>query len=276
MRIIRLLFPVLIALFLIVSDHTFSYLERIRSTINYALSPIQVLTNLPFQFYTWVNEQGTSRDLLMKNNQYLTDENAKLKVRLQQLEALKLENKKLKKLLESKYTTQENRFVLASVNAVNKSRLKKQISVNRGSDDGVKVGQAVLGAQGVIGQVVLTTPGSANVSLVSDPTQHVPVKSARSAIRGMAKGMALNQELLTILFVERDADVKAGDLFLTSGVGGKFPNGYPLGSVVEVGQQDYEPFLQIQVRPLQSTQDLEFVIIATDGSWANQEVLVFY
>ena len=95
MRIIRLLFPVLIALFLIVSDHTFSYLERIRSTINYALSPIQVLTNLPFQFYTWVNEQGSSRDLLVKNNQYLADENVKLKVRLQQLEALKLENKKL-------------------------------------------------------------------------------------------------------------------------------------------------------------------------------------
>ena len=265
MRIIRLLFPVLIALFLIISDHKFSYLEKIRSTINYALSPIQVLTNLPFQFYTWVNEQGSSRDLLMKSNQHLTDENAKLKVRLQQLEALKLENKKLKKLLESKYTTQENRFILASINMVSKSRLKKQISVNRGHDDGVKVGQAVLGAQGVIGQVILTTPGSANISLVTDPTQHVPVKSARSAIRGIAKGVALNQELLNILFVERDADVKAGDLFLTSGVGGKFPNGYPLGTVVKVGQQDYEPFLQIQVQPLQSTQDLEFVIIATEA-----------
>ena len=261
MGVIRLLFPILVALFLIVSDYKFSYLDKIRSAVNYAISPIYAVVNLPFQLYTWVNEQGSSKQQLLSNNQHLLSENLELKARLQETEALRLENNKLNKLLNAKHVIQDVKFNVAKVASISKSRLKKQLRIDQGRDIGIEVGQVVLGADGVVGQVILVTDGSADVAMISDPTQYVPVKNTRNALRGIAKGMALNSELLRVNFIEAGSDIKVGDVFLSSGIDGKFPDGYPLGIVSKVKQQTNNPFVSVELQPTQSLQNLEFVII---------------
>ncbi len=264
MKFIRLLFPAIIAIFLIISDYKFSYLDRVRSAVNYAISPIYALVNIPSQLYIWINEQGRTKDKLLSQNKHLNAENFKLKAKLQELDSLRLENKKLKNLLNSKYSISNKEFKLSRVVSINKSRLKKQLVVNKGSDDGIRLGQVALAANGVVGQVTLVSDSFATISIITDPTQYVPVKNARNGIRGVTKGFALNKELLKVEFIENISDIKIGDMFLTSGMGDKFPSGYPVGKVSNIKQNKNDSFLYIELDPIQDTQDLEFVIITTD------------
>ncbi len=223
-----------------------------------------MVVNLPSQLYTWINEQGTSKDQLINNNNNLHRELLKLKAKLQTYNALALENKKLQALLGSSYIIKQQKFTLAKISALSQSRLKKQIIIDKGSSSGIKVGQIALGAKGIIGQVSQTTPLYSTILMVSDPTQHVPIKNERSGIRGISKGVAENNHLLNVEFIKPNLDVKMGDVFLSSAIGSKFPAGYPLGTVIRVEKHQNEPFLYIQLEPTQTLEQLEFVIIATD------------
>jgi len=223
-----------------------------------------MVVNLPSQLYIWIDEQGTSRDQLIRNNDNLHRQLLKLQVKLQTYSALVLENKKLQALLGSSYTIKQQKFTLARISALSQSRLKKQIIIDKGGSSGIKVGQVALGAEGIIGQVSQTTPLYSTILMVSDPTQHVPVKNERNGIRGISQGVAENNHLLDVEFIESSLDVKVGDVFLSSAISSKFPAGYPLGTVIHVEKHQNEPFLYIQLKPTQILEQLEFVIIATD------------
>ena len=121
-----------------------------------------------------------------------------------------------------------------------------------------------LGAQGVVGQITELTPTSASILMASDPTQYIPVKSARNGVQAISQGLAENQYRLRLNFVDPDLDIKTGDLFLTSSLGGKFPDGYPVGRVIHVEQHKDESFLHVILAPIQQISDLEFVIILED------------
>ncbi len=223
-----------------------------------------MMVNLPSKIYIWIDEQGTSKDQLIRNNNNLHRKLLKLKAKLQTYNALTLENKKLQALLDSSYTVKQQNFILARISALSQSRLKKQIIIDKGSSNGIKVGQVALSAKGIIGQVSRTTPLYSTILMVSDPTQHVPVKNERNSIRGISRGVAENNHLLNVEFIEPNLDVKVGDIFLSSSIGSKFPNGYPLGTVIRVEKHQNEPFLHIQLKPTQALEQLEFVIIVTD------------
>ncbi|WP_300428773.1 rod shape-determining protein MreC [Candidatus Thioglobus sp.] len=261
MNFLKTFIPIIVAIFLILFDYKFSYLNQLRQSVATAISPIYMVVSLPGKLYTWIDEQGTSKDQLLNNNQNLNSELLKLQARLQQTDALILENKKLKALLESSYTLDQNIFTIARIEQVSRSRLKKQIIINKGSNDHLKVGQIALGAKGIIGQITQVTPTNASILMASDPTQHIPVKNARNGIQGVSQGVAENQFLIRIKFIESDLDIQIDDIFLSSALGGKFPNGYPLGKVIHVEQHTDESFLHIVLEPIQKTQNLEFVII---------------
>lgn len=261
MQFLKLSISVLIAIFIIFSDYKFSYLDSVKHSISRLISPVYLLTNLPSQLYIWINEQGTTKQLLLNQNKRLNAELVRLKVDLQDHNALLLENKKLAKLLGSRYKLNKNIFVLARVDSVSGSRLKKQIIVNKGSGDGIQVGQIVLGADGVLGQVNQVTPFYATILLITDPTQYMPVKSQRNGIRGIGKGIASNQGKLMVNFIESELDIKIGDVFLTSAIGSKFPAGYPVGRVTHIEKRADDPFLTIELAPTQTIQQLEFVLI---------------
>ncbi|HIL04412.1 MAG TPA: rod shape-determining protein MreC, partial [Candidatus Thioglobus autotrophicus] len=141
MNFLKTFIPIIVAIFLILFDYKFSYLNQLRQSVATAISPIYMVVSLPGKLYTWIDEQGTSKDQLLNNNQNLNSELLKLQARLQQTDALILENKKLKALLESSYTLDQNIFTIARIEQVSRSRLKKQIIINKGSNDHLKVGQ---------------------------------------------------------------------------------------------------------------------------------------
>ncbi|MEO1917542.1 MAG: rod shape-determining protein MreC [Candidatus Thioglobus sp.] len=261
MQFLKLFTPVFIAIFLILSDYKFSYLDNIKQSIAKLISPIYLVVNLPSQLYIWIDEQGTTKQTLLNQNKQLNGELIRLKANLQIHNALLLENQKLKQLLGASYQISSQKFILGRVSSVSQSRLKKQIIINKGSNDNLAVGQVVLGSEGVIGQITQTTPLYSTVLMITDPTQYVPIKNQRNGIRGISKGVASNQGRLVVNFIESDFDVTLGDVFLTSAIGSKFPAGYPVGKVTHVEQHTDDPFLHIELTPIQKTEQLEFVLI---------------
>ncbi|SFV80791.1 Rod shape-determining protein MreC [hydrothermal vent metagenome] len=261
MQFLKLFTPVFIAIFLILSDYKFSYLDNLKQSIAKLISPIYLVVNLPSQLYIWIDEQGTTKQTLLNQNKQLDGELTRLKANLQTHNALLLENQKLKQLLGSSYQISSQKFILGRVSSVSQSRLKKQIIINKGSNDNITVGQVVLGSKGVIGQITQTTPLYSTVLMITDPTQYVPIKNQRNGIRGISKGVASNQGRLVVNFIESDFDVVLGDLFLTSAIGSKFPAGYPIGKVIHIEQHTDDPFLHIELAPIQTTEQLEFVLI---------------
>ena len=261
MQFLKLFTPVFIAIFLILSDYKFSYLDNVKQSIAKLVSPIYLVVNLPSQLYIWIDEQGTTKQTLLNQNKQLNGELTRLKANLQTHNALLLENQKLKQLLGASYQISSQKFILGRVSSVSQSRLKKQIIINKGSNDNLTVGQVVLGSKGVIGQITQTTPLYSTVLMITDPTQYVPIKNQRNGIRGISKGVASNQGRLVVNFIESDFDVVLGDLFLTSAIGSKFPAGYPMGKVTHIEQHTDDPFLHIELAPIQTTEQLEFVLI---------------
>ena len=261
MQFLKLFTPVFIAIFLILSDYKFSYLDNVKQSIAKLVSPIYLVVNLPSQLYIWIDEQGTTKQTLLNQNKQLNGELTRLKANLQTHNALLLENQKLKQLLGASYQISSQKFILGRVSSVSQSRLKKQIIINKGSNDNLAVGQVVLGSEGVIGQITQTTPLYSTVLMITDPTQYVPIKNQRNGIRGISKGVASNQGRLVVNFIESDFDVVLGDLFLTSAIGSKFPAGYPMGKVTHIEQHTDDPFLHIELAPIQTTEQLEFVLI---------------
>ena len=261
MQFLKLFTPVFIAIFLILSDYKFSYLDNLKQSIAKLISPIYLVVNLPSQLYIWIDEQGTTKQTLLNQNKQLDGELTRLKANLQTHNALLLENQKLKQLLGSSYQISSQKFILGRVSSVSQSRLKKQIIINKGSNDNITVGQVVLGSKGVIGQITQTTPLYSTVLMITDPTQYVPIKNQRNGIRGISKGVASNQGRLVVNFIESDFDVILGDVFITSAIGSKFPAGYPMGKVIHIEQHTDDPFLHIELAPIQTTEQLEFVLI---------------
>ncbi len=261
MYFLKIFTPIAIAIFLIIFDYKFSYLNNLRQSVAALISPIYLVVSLPSKLYTWINEQGTSKDQLLNDNQSLNSELLKLKVRFQQVDALALENKKLNSLLESSYALQKNSFTVARIESVARSRLKKQIVINKGGNDNLKVGQVALGSNGVLGQITQITPINASILIASDPTQFVPIKNVRNGIQGMSQGVAENKHQLLVKFIEPDSDIKINDVFVSSALGSKFPNGYPVGRVTHAEQRKNESFMYITLEPIQQIHNLEFVVI---------------
>ena len=260
-KFLKLFIPVLVSIFLIFSDYKFSYLDSLKKSIATLISPVYLVVNLPSQLYIWINEQGTTKQILLNQNKQFRAELVRLKVDLQSHNALLLENQKLSQLLKSRYKLDKEAFILARVSSISQSRLKKQIAINKGSGDGIKIGQVVLGADGILGQVSQVTPLYSSVLLTTDPTQHIPIKNERNGIRGISKGVTSYQGKLMVRFIQHGLDIKVGDVFLSSAIGSKFPAGYPVGRVTHIEKKENDPFLTIELTPSQTIEQLEFVLI---------------
>ncbi len=267
MQFIKLFIPLFIAIFLILSDHKYSYLDNIKQSVNTLIkTPINFVVNQSSDFYQWINQQSSveTKDTLRKRNDYLSNQVIELKAKLQAQEALESDNKKLSQLLHVSYTIKKKKLTLVRVSNISQSRLKKQVTINKGSDDGLEVGQVALGIEGVVGQITQVTPQHSTVLMITDPTQHIPVQNKRNGIRGISKGIASAQEKLDVGFIESHLDVQLGDVFLSSSIGAKFPAGHLVGKVTHVEKHENSPFLHVQLTPFQSSSQLEFLLIVSE------------
>jgi len=238
---------VVFAIGLIVADHRYRYLDPLRSTLAVIVYPVHYLAGLPGSLARKVQAHLTQKEELRRRNRSLYRDNLVLKARLQRFEALEAENRRLRDLLGSSLNMGD-RVLIAELRAVDLDPYRQQVMIDRGASSGVFVGQPVLDANAVMGQVTRVDPLSATVLLITDASHGLPVQINRNGLRTVARGTGFINRL-ELSHLPKNADVRAGDQVVTSGLGGHFPPGYPVAEVVEVRQESGEPFATVIAEP---------------------------
>lgn len=229
-------------------DMQFSQTDRLRQTVSYVISPVQSLVSFPSDFLSWTSETFSERNELLESNRTLRSQLIVLQQKAQQLAVLEAENARLRRLLNA--TAQlESSYISAELVSVDPDPFSIQVIVNRGAQDGVFVGQSVVDADGLFGMVVQVDSLTSRVALVADVNLAVPVYVNRNGMRSVVVGTGdLNS--LEMEYVPDTADIKIGDLLVTSGLANRFPPGYPVAEVIAIEHDPGEPFARIRVRPL--------------------------
>ena len=228
-------------------DHRAQHLEALRSILATLVYPLQVAVDLPIQAGNWLAENLASRNRLIEENARLREKQFLLDTKLEKFADLEAENRRLRSLLDSSAKVGE-RVLVAELLSVDLDPYSRRIVLNKGARDGVEPGQSLIDSNGVMGQVVHVAPFSSNALLITDPSHALPVQNHRSGLRSVAIGTGpLNQ--LELAHLPNNADVRIGDLLVTSGLGGRFPAGYPVGRIVSIERNRGRPFATVMVQP---------------------------
>ena len=228
-------------------DHKAHHLQAVRSILSTLVYPLQLAVNLPIQWGHWTAENLASRGSLVEENRRLRRELLVIGPRLEKYAELEAENHRLRHLLDSAEKVGE-RVLVAELLAVDMDPFSRRIVLNKGTRDGVSSGQSLVDSHGVMGQVVQTGPFSSSALLITDPSHAVPIQIQRTGLRAVAVGTG-NANQLGLLHIPNSSDVRVGDLLVTSGLGGRFPSGYPVGRVVSVERDRGQPFASVSVEP---------------------------
>jgi rod shape-determining protein MreC len=250
----------LLALALIIVDKRYSHLVKIRQFLSVVAYPVQVAVASPFEGWNWFRDSVTTRDALRSDKAKLEAELRMAQFKLQRYEALEAETQRLRALRENTASVAD-RFVVGDIMSVDLDEFRERVLVNKGASDGVYVGQAVLDSGGVFGQVARVGELTSEVILVSDAAHAIPVQINRNGLRTVAVGTG-DTNRLKLPYLPTSADVVAGDLLVTSGLGGGFPAGYPVGTIAEVKRDPAQSLADVEVKPaaaLDRSKELMFV-----------------
>lgn len=228
-------------------DYRYHHMQRVRSYLSMLAFPMQWVVAKPFQLGFSFKDQFKLHQHLVKENQALQEEHLLLKSRLQKLLALEAENNHLRTLLHSAPKLGE-KMLVADILQVDCDRFRQQLLLNKGSREGVYVGQPVIDMDGIMGEVIEVNPYVSRVILVTDIQHGIPVQNVRNGIRAIAHGMG-SLERLELRHIPNTVDIKEGDTLVTSGLGGRYPAGYPVGTIQRVIQDPSEAFASIWVTP---------------------------
>ncbi|MET0108413.1 MAG: rod shape-determining protein MreC [Candidatus Thiodiazotropha sp.] len=239
----RLVAAVLLSIAIMVLDHRYNHLESLRSGLSVLLFPVQYLASLPLLLSESARDAINSRNELEAELDRLHAENLLLRARQQKFEALEAENMRLRGLLDSSFKVGD-RVLIAELVAVEQDPFRQQVLINKGKTSGLFVGQPVVDANAVVGQVTHINPFSASVLLITDAAHALPVQVSRNGLRTIALGTGLINRL-ELPHLPNNADIKAGDLLTTSGMGGSFPPGYPVAEVIDVRREPGQPFASV-------------------------------
>ncbi len=241
-----------------IADHRYSHLERVRGFVATLVYPLQYVVSLPVQLSRDLSESLVTRKHLLQENADLRQRQLLLNVRLQRFAILEAENKRLRTLLESPVKLRE-RVLIAELVEVELQPFRQQIVINKGSQDAAYAGQPIVDSGGIMGQIIHVAPFSSTVLLITDPTHALPVQVNRNGLRAIAVGTGQDNVLL-LEHLPINADIAEGDLIVSSGLGRRFPHGYPVGKVSRISRIPGEPFSNVTVmpsaRPGQSTEVL--------------------
>jgi rod shape-determining protein MreC len=238
----------ILAIVLMVLDRRGGWLVQARYYLSGAAYPLQLAVSSPAQAWHWTEQSLTARETLEAQNAALRARDRELSVKVMRFEALARENAELRGLRDSLPVVADH-WMAAEVVDVELNGLRQRLLVNRGAHNGVYRGQAVLDNFGVLGQTTRVSPWSSEVILVTDPEHAIPVEIERTGIHTIAVGTG-DPDSLSLPYLPGNADVKPGDLLLTSGLGGVFPQGYPVARIAEVRHDAVQPLPQIRATPL--------------------------
>lgn len=238
----------LLAVVLMAMDHRGQYVSRVRSAAQYVVEPVYHLVEWPVSALRNLFGQFQSQRSLRHENERLQRLLLSQQGRLQRLQTLMEENRRLRELFEGA-ESQPYEYVFAELLQVELDPFAHQVLIDRGSRDGVEVGQAVIDGQGVMGQVEDVHLHYSSVRLISDPSHALPVQINRTGLRTVAFGLGETNRL-SLPSVPREADVREGDLVVTSGLGERFPGGYPVAEITAIDREEGLTFTRVEARPL--------------------------
>ncbi|OBY88606.1 rod shape-determining protein MreC [Pseudomonas sp. AU11447] len=249
---------------LMVVDARFDYLKPVRSQMGLVLSPFYGIADIPVRAWEGVRDQFTSRSELLAENERLKAEQLLMQRRLQKLATLTEQNVRLRELLNSSALV-DDKVLVGELIGVDPNPFTQRILIDKGEKDGVFQGQPVLDASGLMGQVVEVMPYTARVLLLTDTTHSIPVQVNRNGLRAIAVGTG-NPERLELRYVADTADIKEGDLLVSSGLGQRFPAGYPVAVVKEVLHDTGGPFATIRAVPTAKMNRSRYVLLVFSDS----------
>jgi rod shape-determining protein MreC len=246
-------------------EHRSSRLDNVRSLLSVFVYPVQLLVSLPVE----LTEKAFNTVLSYSD---LKDENTSLRrkqlvdsIKLLKYEALENENIRLRALLENSFKLGEQ-VLVAELLSVNLVPYEHVVVVNKGARFGVSIHQPVMDANGIVGQVIRSLPLSSEVMLITDPNHAIPVQVNRNGLRTIAIGSG-KLDRLNLPFLPNNADILPGDLLVTSGLGGTFPQGYPVAIVKEFSVRPNKPFADIYAIPkAQLDKSRELLIVWSDST----------
>ena len=246
---LRLLLAVLAALLLLFLDQRGPRLVPLRGALLTVLHPVQQVIDLPFRAWAWGADNLRERAALRAETSTLREQNLRLRLRVQTLDALQAENHRLQALLDSlARTSQPLRALIASTVKIGLDPYIGQIEIDKGSLQGVFTGQPVLDADGVVGQVLHVAAQTSQVLLITDARHAIPVKSVRSGVRAIAVGRG-PIGALDLPYLPNHVDLEVGDVLVTSGLDDVFPPDLPVAVVSSVNRIGEGEFAEIQATP---------------------------
>ncbi|NCF51021.1 rod shape-determining protein MreC [Gammaproteobacteria bacterium] len=255
----RVLALMAISIVLMILDHRQGHLEKVRNVLGVALYPLQVAVDAPFRLWDWLGEGMTTRNELQLEVSRLHAERLLTNARLQRFTALEAENARLRDLLDARSRVRDE-IRVAEIMAVDANPYRHNIVIDIGESDGVYDGQAIVAANGVVGQVIQTGFTTSQAILISDPGHALPVEVNRNGLRTIAKGTG-EFDRLDLPFLPNNADIQPGDLLVTSGLGGAFPSGYPVAVVGTVNRIPQEPFADVTAVPSSALDQVREVML---------------
>lgn len=244
---IRVLVLIFISIALMYFDHRENHLDAVRKGIGVAVYPVRLIVDAPVRLWKWLGATATSRNDLQLELGRLNAERLLTNARLQRLTTLEAENARLRALLDARAKVRDEVRV-AQIMAVDANPYEHNVVIDIGSRDGVYDGQAIVDADGVVGQVIITGLMTAQAILISDTDHALPVEVNRNGLRTIAVGTG-EIDRLDLPFLPNNSDIRTGDLLVTSGLGGAFPAGYPVAVVNSVTRIPQEPFADVTAKP---------------------------
>lgn len=220
----------------------------LRTSVTLAVWPIQLLVDKPMQLINWLGSSIASHQALLAENATLHAQQILLQAELQKLLVLEKENEELRSLLRSSPRMGSGKVAAAQILAVDSDSNLSQVILDRGEHDGVYLNQPVLDSAGIVGQLIQVSPINSRVMLLTDPRSAVPAQITRNGLRFIVSGMGPLQ-MLGLLHVPYTADVRVGDVLVSSGLGQRFPAGYPVGTVAKIYHIRGEQFVTVLIDP---------------------------
>lgn len=244
---LQLLAYLAIAIALLVLDHRGGWLSQVRARANVLAQPLWAIAGLPARLGDVLSETAATRSGLVAENRTLRNALLISGARVARLQTAAAENERLRRLLGADRRGGLD-VQLAPILDIDLDPTRQRLVLDAGTRDGVTVGQSVIDAGGLVGQIIAVRPGSATVLLITDPDHAVPVIVARTGVRLVAYGQG-RSDRLALPNIPLSGDLKVGDVVITSGLGGRFPAGFPVGTVVALHPDDSHGFLVGELKP---------------------------
>ena len=244
----KLIIFVVLSFILLINDQRNNYLSILRNSIAIAIYPLQSTVEIPLRLINWFDLRIKSKEILIQENQNLISQQKINSSILQRYESLEQENVRLKQILNAANNL-DNKVEITRIISINVNPYRHTIVIDKGERDGVYKGQVLLDADGVIGQILHTNFLTSEAILISDSDHALPVEINRNGLRTIVLGNG-SYTKLDVPYIPNNADIEIGDLLVTSGLGGKFPSGYPVAKVDFIESDLSEQFYKVSAKPI--------------------------